>query len=276
MSPPVREGRLVGGSPGEGVAVVGAVGGVDVHVEDLLFGDDRGIEPGGGGELVPEVVELVGVVGDVLRGGRVWRSAISASICLVNWVLMEMSTVVRSMRGQGARRTMWAASGSNQKLNSWRGWVANSGSSVWGLRLPPMMTMPWVSSAKCGIDGDGERDVGERAGGVDGDLLGMGVDLADEEVGGVFVERLGGGRAFFERGDYEGAVVRLHAGVLGEVAPGAVPGEAADERGFEHGLGLVRSEREDCAGDYGDVGAMDEFEHAEGVLRLLRAPTRCR
>ena len=44
-----------------------------------------------------------------------------------------------------------------------------------------------------GIDGEGERDVGERAGGVDGDLVRVRVDLADEEVGGVFVERLGGG-----------------------------------------------------------------------------------
>ena len=39
-----------------------------------------------------------------------------------------------------------------------------------------------------------EGDVGERAGGVDGDLVRMRVDLADEKVGGVLVERLGGGR----------------------------------------------------------------------------------
>ena len=64
-------------------------------------------------------------------------------------VLMEMSTVVRSMRGQCARSVMCAASGSNQKLNSCRGLLANSGSPVCGLRLPPMMTMPCVNSAKC-------------------------------------------------------------------------------------------------------------------------------
>ena len=109
--------------------------------------------------------------------------------------------------GQGARRTMWAASGSNQKLNSWRGVSANSGSVVWGLRLPPMMTMPWVRLGEFRIDGDGEGDVGERAAGDDGDLVGVGVDLADEEVDGVFVEMAWVcGGAFGQGGDFVGAV----------------------------------------------------------------------
>ena len=42
-----------------------------------------------------------------------------------------------------------------------------------------MRTMPLVSAAKSGSMRDGERDVGERAGGVDGDLVGMSVDLRE-------------------------------------------------------------------------------------------------
>ena len=76
--------------------------------------------------------------------------AISSSIFWVNGALIDTSTVVTSMRGHGARSTMCAASGSNQKLNSWRGLVANSGSSVCGLRLPPITTMPCVSEANSG------------------------------------------------------------------------------------------------------------------------------
>ena len=75
-------------------------------------------------------------------------AAICAIISLLIFVFTDISTVVTTMRGHGARSTMWAASGSNQKLNSWRGLVANSGSLVCGLTLPPMITMPCVNSAK--------------------------------------------------------------------------------------------------------------------------------
>ncbi len=123
-----------------------------------------------------------------------------------------------------------------------------------------------------GIDGEGERDVGERASGVDRDLMGVRVDLADEEVGGVFVEGFDGGVTLFKRWKHEGVVVGLRAGFLGEVSPGTVPGEAADGGGVVHGLGLRAEEREDGAGDDGDVGAVDELEHAERVLDFFGLP----
>ena len=49
-------------------------------------------------------------------------------------VFTEMSTVVQTIFFQGAVRTICAASGSNHKLNSWRGVFTNSGSSVTGLQ----------------------------------------------------------------------------------------------------------------------------------------------
>jgi len=39
-----------------------------------------------------------------------------------------------------------------------------------------------------------------------------------------------------------------------------------------HSLGFSADEGEDGAGDYGDVGAVDEFEHSQGVLDLFRLP----
>src|SRR5580692_1254991 len=59
---------------------------------------------------------------------------------LVILVFTEISTVVQTIFFHGARNTMWAASGSNHRLNSRRGVFWNSGSSVCGLRLPPMNT----------------------------------------------------------------------------------------------------------------------------------------
>ena len=106
---------------------------------------------------------------------------------------METSTVVTSMRGHAARSTMCGASGSNQKLNSWRGLVANSGSSVCGIEAAAHEHDALRERGEFGIDGDGERDVGQRAGGIDGDLVRMRAHLANEEVRRVFIDGLEGG-----------------------------------------------------------------------------------
>src|SRR6267142_4782822 len=65
-------------------------------------------------------------------------------------VFTEISTGVQTIFFQGARSTMRAASGSNQRLNSWRGVFANSGSSVSGLRLAPMNTNSLASLGNSG------------------------------------------------------------------------------------------------------------------------------
>src|SRR3984893_17046741 len=63
-------------------------------------------------------------------------------------VFTEISTGVQTISFQGARSTMRAASGSNQRLNSWRGLFANSGSAVCGFRLAPIKTNYLASVGK--------------------------------------------------------------------------------------------------------------------------------
>src|ERR1039458_10412203 len=79
---------------------------------------------------------------------------------LVILVFTEISTVVQTIFFQGARSTMCAASGSNQRLNSWRGALANSGSSVCGFRLAPMNNSPFAWLGNSGSIEKGNAQMG--------------------------------------------------------------------------------------------------------------------
>src|ERR1700694_3368964 len=68
-------------------------------------------------------------------------------------VFTEISTGVQTIFFQGARSAMRAASGSNQRLNSWRGLFANSGSAVCGFRMAPMNTNSLASVGNSGSMG---------------------------------------------------------------------------------------------------------------------------
>ena len=65
----LAEAGLIAFGPDESVAIASGVGDVDVHVDGFLFGDEGGVDPGKGGEFVPEIF-FVGPFGDVLGGGR--------------------------------------------------------------------------------------------------------------------------------------------------------------------------------------------------------------
>ncbi len=67
------------------------------------------------------------------------------------------------MRGQWAQRVMWTASGSNQKLNSWRGVGGELGVVGLGVEAAAHEDDALGELGEVGIDGEGERDVGERA-----------------------------------------------------------------------------------------------------------------
>ncbi len=58
---------------------------------------------------------------------------------------------------------------------------------------------------KLRIDADGERDVGERPGGVDGHQMWVRAHLANEKVRRIFIERLESGRPFGHRRNQVGA-----------------------------------------------------------------------
>ncbi len=60
---------LIAGSPGERVSVRSAMVDDHIDVELLPLGDNAGIEPGNGGELVPKIIGL-GIFRDILGGGR--------------------------------------------------------------------------------------------------------------------------------------------------------------------------------------------------------------
>jgi len=62
------ESGLAAFDPDKSIAITGGVGNVDIHVKGFFFGDDGGIEPGEGGEFVPQEF-FVGPFGDVLGGG---------------------------------------------------------------------------------------------------------------------------------------------------------------------------------------------------------------
>ena len=134
---------------------------------------------------------------------------------------------------------------------------------------------------KLRIDGDGQRDVGQRPGGVDRHLVRMRAHLADEEVRGVFVDRLDGGHALghgrnlvrpmrLERGRRgSGRGLRQH---VWTAAPGAQPGHFAVERRLQARLLLGADQRKHCASRHGHVGVAGELQHAQGVQSFFVAP----
>ena len=62
------------------------------------------------------------------------------------------------------------------------------------------------------------------------------------------------------------------ASIGGAIAKGSEPGNGAEELEVLGGLGLRADERKDGTRDDGDVGAVDEFEHAQGVADLFGLP----
>src|SRR5437660_12461348 len=76
-------------------------------------------------------------------------------------VFTDISTGVQTIFFHCARNTMRAASGSNQRLNSWRGGVANAGSAACRLRLAPMNTESFAGLGTCRAT-DNARDQFER------------------------------------------------------------------------------------------------------------------
>ena len=122
---------------------------VDIHIELFLSSDDRWIDQGYAGDLVPHVAGK-GILFEVLGDGRI-RFQIVAFISFVKCVFTEMSIGVIVIFFQGARSTMWAASGSNHQLNSRRASIAPvSMAPLSAYSPPPMRTNSFASVATDG------------------------------------------------------------------------------------------------------------------------------
>ena len=120
-----------------------------------------------------------------------------------------------------------------------------------------------------GIDGLGEREVGERSGGDNGYFVRVFVNHADQEVRGVFIGRFGGGRAFGHRRNFPGAV----NGVAGGEIPGALINDLAVHGFPATDVFLGIDEREGGAWHDRNIGAADNFHQAQGVLDFFGEPS---
>lgn len=255
------------GGPGEGVAVGGA--GVGARVEVKFFGarDDGRVEPGDGGEFVPHVF-LVGVFGDVLSGGRVGLGDLGDHLFGEASFDGDVDGRVCDF-GPGRMENGVSGFGVHPEIEFAAGIEAEFG--IGGLRIDAAAHDDELLGefGEVRVDCDGEREIGERASGVDGDLMRVEMNHADHEVRCVFGGGCGVRRAFDERGNFEGAVEFFAAS---SPVPSALVDDFAVER-FpvrDELRGIV--EREDGAGDDGNVGASDDFEHAESVGDFFVAP----
>ena len=118
------------------------------------------------------------------------------------------------------------------------------------------------------IGGLGDGEIGERATFVNGDLVRIFVDHAEQELRDVFGGRFRAGRAFGHGRNFRGAVNGV---ALGEI-PGALISDLAVERLPARDEFLAVDEREGGAGDDGNVGASDNFEQAQSVQDFFVAP----
>ncbi len=223
------------------------------------------------GEFVPEVVELAGVFGEILRGGVGGFGDVGEH--LFGELGLDGDVDGGEIdAGPGGTEGDVGGLGVEPEVELVADVVDELGVVGGGVEAAAHDDDALGEFGEVGIDGDGERDVGERAGGVDSDLVRMGVDLPDEEVGGVLVEGFSGGLALVLLRDDIGAVVGLAAGAFGDISPSPVPGRCSVEGLIDFGFGLGADEGKDGSGDNGDIGPVDKFKHAEGVVHLFGLP----
>src|SRR5487761_555962 len=259
------EAGIVAGGPGEGVAVRCAVVNGDVEIKFFGAGDDGGIEPGNCGELVPHVFR-VAVFGDVLGDGRFRLSDFGEHFfCEARLD----GNVHGRVNDAGPVRVEHGVGGFGVhpeiEFTAW----TEAKFGVVCLRIDAAAHNDEFlgEGGEMRVNGDGEGKVGERAAFVNCDLMRIAMDHADHEVRGVFVRGLGGWRAFDEGRNFVWAV-----SFAGRPVPGALIHDFAIERFPAGDEFLAVVEREDGAGDDGNVRAADDFEHAQGVGDFFVAP----
>jgi len=239
---------------------------LDVDVEFLPLGDDGGIEPGDGGELVPEIVGF-GVFGDVLRRGR-WTFA---DLFDQRFFHARFHGDVHGGEDEARPASVEDGTGGfriHPEIEFALGRERKFG--IVGLRIDAAAHDDefFGEFGEVGIEGNGQGEVGHRAGGVDGDVVWIFIDHAHEKVCGVFGGGFCGGRAFWHGRDFVGAVDGVTLGIV----PCALVDDFAVERFPLGDVLLAVHQREGGAGEDGNVGAADDLEEAQGVLDFFVAP----
>ncbi len=181
--------------PGEGIAIGGSVVNVDIHIELLFTGDEGGVEPGAGCELVPHVVTVLAPGGDIAGCGRAGAGDLVEHLLGEGHLDGDVDGGDVDARPAGLKDDVGGL-GVKPEVEL----VARGGGEFGVVRLGIETAAheddALGQSREAGVDGDGEGNVGEGTSGENGDLMGMGVDLSDEEVGSVFADGLEGGLAF--------------------------------------------------------------------------------
>ena len=134
---------------GQRIAVARAVAQVDVHIDKLLLCDDGPIEPRAGRKFIPKVVAILTPRRDVPRRGRLrFRNLIQR---LLRERRLDRDVHGRQVdaRPRGAQDNMRGLR-IEPEIEFMPRARRKFGSSVCGFRLPPMITMPCVSSANSG------------------------------------------------------------------------------------------------------------------------------
>ena len=125
------------------------------------------------------------------------------------------------------------------------------------------------------IDRDSQRNVCQRPGGVNRNLMRMRAHLTDEKVSRVFIEWLRGRQTLGHGWNFEGPVrLRFHSTGrrCHKPSPCAQPRDFAVERCLHACLLLVADQRKNSATNDGNIGVPGQLQHAQRVQRLFVAP----
>ena len=131
------------------------------------------------------------------------------------------------------------------------------------------------------VNRDGEGDISQRTGGINGDLMRVCVDLADHEMRCVFGDGFGMRFALMQWRRIPGpggAPVPAGRPVPASperaqsLSPGTQPRDLSDQRRHQARLLLRTQQRENRAERHGHVGAADQLEHPQRMAGLVIPP----
>ena len=256
---------------------------VDIHIHVAGFGDDAGIKPRSGGQLVPQVVAILRPACNIASGRIVrFRNCVEHFLGehRLDRNVHGRQIDPRPMRAQHDVRGL----GVEPEIEFVARVAGEFG--IVGARVQAAThdddTLRQLGEVR--IDRQRERDIRQRTGGVNRHLMRVRANLTDQEVRGVFVERLRVRRALRQRnrvpramniravGRHTDDTIRSLHQVRRPLAPGTKPCDPAIQLRGQPRLFLRADERKYRARNHRHVRAADQFEHPQRVLHFFVAP----